>query len=339
MCLEQQRRMEPCKAFPGQHVLCRVPSCLLVWLLLQGILSPCNLMARPPARITNKLLQVRQLVAPAVPPAASVGRQLMEWESLRGRRLALVGTSHVSVADADKVRTIVRKRQPDSIVLEIDAARLPRLNMTLEELGELAVIPPPPRLLHCDKLASWDPRNLAVAAVTPFIRIALTKAYDIMTARGMAAGGEFAAAIEEGRKQGSRLVLADIESTITIESFLRNVATGSLNPLEIINTYNNIIMEEFDKLGVHQGGEITPKMLDDAKALLADNPAMLVRLKQELPQFYDAFIGSRDTALASAIASEEDAGCSTIVAVVGMGHVMGIQDRLAALQWKPVAQR
>lgn len=330
--------MENYTAFGGQRLLRRVPSSLLVWLLLQGIVSPWSLMARPP-RITNKLLQVHQLVAPAAAPAAPAGRRVMEWESLRGRRVALVGTSHVSVADADLVRTIVREGKPDSIVLEIDAARLPRLNVTLEELGELAIIPPLPGSLHGDQLAAWDPRNLAAAAVSPFIRMALTQVYNSMTARGMTAGGEFAAAIEEGRKQRSRLVLADIDSTATIESFLRNVASGSLNPLEIINTYNNIIMDEFEKLGIHQGGEITPKMLDDAKALLADNPEMLVRLEKELPQFYDAFIGSRDAALASAIASEEEAGCSKILAVVGMGHAMGIQKRLAALQWKRVAQR
>jgi len=331
--------MERHTALQGQRLQRRVPSSLLVWLLLQGILSPWSLMARPPPRITNKLLQVRQLVSPTAPPAvAPGGRQLMEWESLRGRRLALVGTCHVSVADADKVRAIVRERQPDSVVLEIDALRLPRLNTTLEELGDLAVIPPPPESLHGDKLAAWDPRNLAIAALSPLIRTALTKAYDSMTARNMVAGGEFAAAIEEGRKQGSRLVLADIDSTVTIESFLRNVATGSLNPLQIISKYNDIIIDEFDKLGVHQGGKVTPKMLDDAKALLADNPAMFVRLKKELPQFYNAFIGSRDAALASAIASEEEAGSSTIVAVVGIGHTMGIQERLAALQWKLVAQ-
>mmetsp|Transcript_123986 Transcript_123986/g.246886 ORF Transcript_123986/g.246886 Transcript_123986/m.246886 type:complete len:326 (+) Transcript_123986:31-1008(+) len=325
--------MERYTAFRGQCLLC---SGLLGWLLLQAILLPWSLVARPPARITNQLLQVAPVALAAVP----VRGGLMEWESLRGRRLALIGTSHVTRSDADKVRNIVQERQPDSVVLEIDAARIPKLmNGTLEELGELVVTPPQPESLHCNKLAFWDPRNLAVAAGAFFIKTVLGQVYATMTNRGMTAGGEFVAAIEEGRKQGSRLVLADRPATDSLESFVTNFVTGRSNLLEMLSTYNTILTEEFDKLGIQQGGEMTPELLDDAKALWADDSTMLVRFKKEIPEFYDAFIGSRDAALTAAIASEEEAGCSMIVAVVGMGHTRGIQEQLAELQWKPIPQK
>lgn len=244
----------------------------------------------------------------------------------------LVGTAHVSASDAAKVRGVIVALQPDAVVLEMDAARLPRLNLTLADLGNLAVIPPPPAPRKDENgFVFWDPRGWAAAAAAPLIRIMMTKMYDGMSARGMRAGGEFAAAIEECRKQQARLVLADLDSTATIEGFLRSAA--STNPFGVMSRYSEVMQDEIGKMGFKMEDEITPDMVDSLKAAVVGNPRVMERLKEEVPEFYIPFIGDRDAALAAAIHAEDERGSRKIVAVVGLGHAAGIRAALTELCW------
>lgn len=270
------------------------------------------------------------------PPARPLSERgdVAVLRSPSGARLLLLGTAHVSATDAAFVREVIAAERPESVVLELDAKRLSRLNLTLEELGPAAVTPAPapmPSGPGTDTLAPWDPRSLAAAAAAPLIRMMLTRMYNGMTARGMQAGGEFAAAIAEGQKVSARIVLGDVDSLTTIEAFLRCLACS--NPFDLLRRYGTVMDEELGALAGDQ--ELTPEVVEKLKGSMMSQPRLFDRLRDEVPEFYDTFVQARDLCLASAIAAEEEHGSRSIVAVVGLGHLQGIE---RALSWTREAE-
>jgi len=86
-----------------------------------------------------------------------------------------------------------------------------------------------------------------------------------------------------------------------------------------------------EELGAFAGDrELTPELVERLKADFVAQPRVFERLRDEVPEFYDAFIRVRDVRLASAISEEEARGSAPIVAVVGLGHLSGVE---AALAW------
>jgi len=251
--------------------------------------------------------------------------------SPKGARLVLIGTAHISAKDAALVKKVIASESPDSVVLELDPARLPRLNLTLSDLGDKVVVPRQPVPAEADSFAPWDPRGWAASLAAPLIRKVVTSMYDSMSARGMRPGGEFEAGILEGRRVGARLVLGDLESVSVLESFL--LRTASTNPFDMLSRYQRVMWEEVGESMATE--EITPEFVEKMKTNFVLNSRLFDRLRDEVPEFYETLIQSRDKFLASAISEEEERGSASIVGVVGLGHLKGIEE---ALQWSREAE-
>lgn len=240
--------------------------------------------------------------------------------------LWLIGTAHVSNRDAAFVREVVQDTVPESVVVEMDDARLPRLGLSLQDLGTQVVIPPPPEQSAAPDFEPWDPRGWAATAAAPVMRAAVTAMYSALTLRGMQPGGEFKAAIDGGLQCGSRIVLADLESETTIESFLKALLRSNL--LDFMQRYTGVVDSEVGSF-MQDVGEVTPEVVDKWKAKIIADGRLVKKLRTDVPEFYDTFLGARDAHMARAIQAEAAQGSRSLVAVVGMAHMEGIEEKLA----------
>jgi len=237
-----------------------------------------------------------------------------------GAELKLIGTAHVSIKDAKYVQQAVEQQRPDAIIVEMDPQRLPRIGLTLEDLGEKAVVPPAlPSEDRASDRAWWDPLTLIVA---PLLRTVIAGLYTMLEVKGMEPGGEFATAIRVGLDCDARIVLGDVDSLTTLKSFLREVSKSGVD--NFVRRFTTFLFEEVPLVAID---ELTQEKVDSMKALFTDGRT-LRRLREDVPEFFHSFIGVRDARLAAAVQAEVYRGAKSLVAVVGMAHVEGIEREL-----------
>ena len=216
---------------------------------------------------------------------------------LDGRRVYLVGTAHVSKTSVDDVRRTLEQVRPDTVCVELCEPRYRNLTNpgAWKKLNILAVLRSGKATLLLSSLI-----------LTSFQR-------RIADRLGVEPGAEMVAAIDGARSLGAELVLADREIEITLKrtgarlgfwtkiKFFAQLLTGLMVPDEITEAEVEQLMQQ--------------EQLADALQLMA----------KEFPQAKETLIDERDTYLAEKIRT---AAGETIVAVVGAGHVSGIEQKI-----------
>ena len=168
---------------------------------------------------------------------------------------------------------------------------------------------------------------------------ALSEFYKSIEKLGFTPGGEFAAAVEEGRKIGARILLGDRDVDITLQRLA--TAISLTDPASFDRLVER--MENLEKAaGVDLANvdtEITKEalnqFLDSMKQKdLLDNVMLAVR--EEMPYVYTALIAERDIYMAEAVA-----GCAgdSVVGVCGMAHMEGIERHLVNVKGYSVVKR
>jgi pheromone shutdown-related protein TraB len=216
-----------------------------------------------------------------------------------GKRVFLVGTAHVSTSSVDDVRVTIDRVRPDSVCVELCQARYDSLTNP----------------------EAW--RKLDVLSVLREGKAHLLLGSLIMTAfqrriasqLGVKPGAEMVAAIESAREHGAKLVLADRRIEITLKRTAARL--GGWTKIKALSSLlaglfapDQIDAEEIEKL--------------KEEAQLAD---ALQALAREFPDAKETLIDERDRYLAMKI---REAPGSTVVAVVGAGHVEGIEREMEA---------
>ena len=211
-----------------------------------------------------------------------------------GRRVLLIGTAHVSTSSVEDVRTTIERVRPDSVCVELCQPRYDSLTNP-EAWRKLDIL----SVLRDGKAHLL----LGSLIMTAFQR-------RIASQLGVKPGAEMVAAIESAREHGAALVLADRRIEITLKrtaarlgGWTKVKALSSL--LASLFVPDSIDAEEIEKL--------------KEEAQLAD---ALQALAREFPQAKETLIDERDRYLAMKI---REAPGPTVVAVVGAGHVEGIE--------------
>jgi pheromone shutdown-related protein TraB len=211
-----------------------------------------------------------------------------------GKRVYLVGTAHVSSQSVDDVRTTIERVRPDSVCVELCQPRYDSLTNpdAWRKLDILSVL----REGKAHFL-------LGSLIMTAFQR-------RIASQLGVKPGAEMMEAIECARAQGAVLVLADRRIEITLKRTAARL--GFWNKTKALASLlgglfvpDQIDAEEIEKL--------------KEEAQLAD---ALQALAREFPDAKETLIDERDRYLAMKI---REAPGPTVVAVVGAGHVEGIE--------------
>lgn len=222
-----------------------------------------------------------------------------------GRRIVLLGTAHVSQASVRQVRLLAEAEKPDSMCIEIDESRYRSLtdSEAWKKLDIYKVIRKGQGFLLLGNLflASFQRRIGKELGVKP--------------------GAEMVEAVGIAHEKSIPVVLCDREIQITLK---RAWASGGL-------WSKSKMMAAL--LGSMFGGEAISE--DDIESLKETDAlsAMMEELSDYLPGAKRVLIDERDRYLAEKIHETEG---STILAVVGAGHVPGIVRTIEALQAGPM---
>ena len=219
--------------------------------------------------------------------------------TLGERAVMLVGTAHVSQQSVREVREAIAAEQPDCVCVELDAGRYAALSQQRHwmelDIGRVLKQRKGFLLLTNIVLHSFQRRLGLDLGVQP--------------------GAEMAAAVAAAEGAGIPFVLCDREIQVTLRRAWRQSRLwGRLKLLAALLT------------GAFSNEELEPGQIEALKEKGALQN-MLEELAGYLPQVKEVLIDERDRYLAARIFA---AGGARTVAVVGAGHVAGIERCLAA---------
>lgn len=217
------------------------------------------------------------------------------------REIILVGTAHVSRESADLVRQVIEAVRPDTVCVELDAARYAQLR-------------------NRQKFEALDLKQIIrQQQLAPLILNLLLVSYQqkLGGQLGVLPGSEFLAAVETAEQLGIPVSLSDRDVKVTLRR-----AWASLTWKQEFLLLGSLMASAFEKQ------ELTE---DDLRRLREQDVVsrLIEELGRELPGLTTVLISERDTYLAERIRRADG---QRIVAVVGAGHVEGIRRILAAGQ-------
>lgn len=222
---------------------------------------------------------------------------------LNGRKITLVGTAHVSKESVEEVKETIKTLQPDCVAVELDEKRADSIQ-NADRYSQLDLVKVFKRkegflLLANLILSSFQKRMGMNVGVKP--------------------GDEMLAAMDAARESETPFVLVDRPIQITLKrAWAKNSFWGKCKLLA------TLISSAFSK------EEPDPSEIEKLKER-NEMDSMMNELAEYMPVIKEVLIDERDRYLASKI---WDAQGSNIVAVLGAGHLPGVQAWLEKLSSK-----
>jgi pheromone shutdown-related protein TraB len=230
-----------------------------------------------------------------------------------GVRYTLLGTAHVSKTSVDVVRAAIATGTYDTIAVELDPQRAQALTDP-DALAKLDLV----KVLREGKTAVFA-ANLGLAAY----QRRLAEQLDIEP------GAELKAAVVDARERGLALQLIDRDVGLTFKRAMQRlgfwgrakVGGGLMASLFVDEKVSDEQIE-----GLKQGDMLESSFSEFA----ADSPAL-----------YDTVIAERDAYMAARLREipAQHAGAREVLAVVGAGHLQGMQKHLREDTRDPAALR
>lgn len=221
--------------------------------------------------------------------------------SLHDKCIILIGTAHVSQESADLVRQVIEQEQPDCVCVELDPRRF-------------EVLSQPKRWESLDLKEIIRKQQLSTLMVNLLLASYQKRLGDQL---GVMPGTEMLEATKTAEKYGIPIALCDRDVRVTMRRAWRTTPFLSKSML-----VSSLLLSVFDTTQVSEQ-EIRDLKKQDA---LSD---MMEELGKEVPTLKSVLIDERDRYLAKKI---QDAKGEKVVAVIGAGHMPGIQRTLKAQQ-------
>ena len=219
---------------------------------------------------------------------------------LQGRKITLVGTAHVSKESVEEVKDTIKNIRPDCVAVELDEKRADSIKNP-SRYSQLDLVKVFKRkegfmLLANLMLSSYQRRMGLNAGVKP--------------------GDEMIAAMNAAEENNIRCTLVDRPIQITLKrAWGKNSFWGKCKLLA------TLLSSAFSK------EEIDPEEIEKLKQR-NEMDSMMNELSEYMPVIKEVLIDERDRYLASKICDSEG---SNIVAVLGAGHLPGVQAYLEKL--------
>ncbi|MHB8605114.1 MAG: TraB/GumN family protein [Thermoplasmatota archaeon] len=224
----------------------------------------------------------------------------MPTVELVDERITLVGTAHVSEKSVAEVREAIERVRPDFVAVELDENRMKALtdkkrfeDTPITDLvrGGKSVF-----ILAQVMLASFQRRMGEKQGVEP--------------------GAEMLAAVEEAQRIEKPVVLADRDIGVTLRRAWAKMGAGEKIRLswEFMKALVGLDPEEVDTV------EVDALLEDDVLTV------MMEELSQAAPSVAEVLVRERDAYLAKRI--HEAAQKGSVLAVIGAGHLKGVEDYL-----------
>ena len=219
---------------------------------------------------------------------------------LAGRKITLVGTAHVSKESVEEVKETIKALQPDCVAVELDEKRADSIKNP-SRYSQLDLVKVLKRkegfLLLANLMLSSFQRRMGLNA-------------------GVKPGDEMIAAMNAAEESGVRCTLVDRPIQITLKrAWGKNSFWGKCKLLA------TLLSSAFSK------DDIEPDEIEKLKER-NEMDSMMSELADYMPVIKEVLIDERDRYLASKIWSSEG---NNIVAVLGAGHLPGVQAHLEKL--------
>ena len=217
--------------------------------------------------------------------------------TIEGKNIYLGGTAHVSKKSVEDVSNTIETVNPDAICVELCAAR------------HKAIV----------QRDNWKQMNIfkiikEKKAVFLLAQLIMSSFYRrIGEQLGVQPGAEMVEGIKQAEKTGAELVLADRDIEITLKRVWRN-----------LNFFNKLKMASHILATLFIGEKIDESLIEKIKEQ-DQLETILENFSESFPEVKKRLSDERDIYLAQKIRS---APGTTIVAVVGAGHVPGIQQHI-----------
>ena len=220
---------------------------------------------------------------------------------VRDKTVILVGTAHISQESADLVRLVIEQEHPDCVCVELDPRRFEALSQ-------------PRRWESLDLKEIIRKKQLSTLMVNLLLASYQKRLGDQL---GVMPGTEMLEAIRMADKLNIPVSLCDRDVRVTMRRAWRTTPFWRKSML-----VSSIVLSLFDTTQVSED-EIRDLKKQD---VLSD---MMQELGREVPTLKSVLIDERDQYLAQKIC---EAKGTNVVAIIGAGHMQGVQRTLATQQ-------
>ncbi len=219
---------------------------------------------------------------------------------LGGRKIMLVGTAHVSKESVEEVKETIKNIQPDCVAVELDEKRADSIKN-------------PSRYSQLDLVKVFK-RKEGFMLLANLILSSYQRRMGLNA--GVKPGDEMIAAMDAASESNVRCTLVDRPIQVTLKrAWGKNSFWGKMKLLA------TLISSAFSK------EEINPEEIEKLKQR-NEMDSMMNELSEYMPVIKQVLIDERDQYLASKIWESEG---NNIVAVLGAGHLPGVQAHLEKL--------
>ncbi|UCF08032.1 MAG: TraB/GumN family protein [Thermoplasmata archaeon] len=220
--------------------------------------------------------------------------------------LVIVGTAHVSKASVKEVEGAIAEYNPDIVAVELDEKRYEVLK-NKQKWEETPVT---------DMIRGGQAFFFLAQVFLSSIQRKLGKEF------GAEPGSEMMAAIKAAEAKNKRVELVDRDIAITLRKAWRTM--GLREKLRLFWEFNKAMVGYYDE---EEEVDLEELMKEDAITM------MIEELSQIAPSVTEILVFERDAYIAKKLSVLSSKG--RVVAVVGAGHVQGIQKNLAHIDRTP----
>jgi pheromone shutdown-related protein TraB len=220
-------------------------------------------------------------------------------------RLVLVGTAHVSKASVEEVEEAIKEHKPDVVAVELDEKRYEVL-MNKKKWEETPVT---------DMIRGGKAFFFLAQVFLASIQRRLGKEF------GAEPGSEMMAAIRSAESKAIRVELVDRDITITMRKAWRTM--GLREKFRLFWEFSKAMVGYSDEEEI----DLEEIMNEDAITM------MIEELSKIAPSVTRILVYERDAYIAKKLSALSEEG--KVVAVVGAGHLKGIQENLSNIDDTP----
>eukprot|EP00591_Stephanopyxis_turris_P006447 CAMPEP_0195530506 /NCGR_PEP_ID=MMETSP0794_2-20130614/33421_1 /TAXON_ID=515487 /ORGANISM="Stephanopyxis turris, Strain CCMP 815" /LENGTH=436 /DNA_ID=CAMNT_0040662039 /DNA_START=32 /DNA_END=1342 /DNA_ORIENTATION=+ len=289
----------------------------------------------------------------------------------KGNRVVhILGTAHISADSAQLAGRLVREIRPDSVYVELDQKRVGRALPPSHSSGENKLAPASASSGDNDTAAQEKPKEeelltplarsgpVASAKINPFdikgkiLRATSAKVgnmirglYKKLENEGFATGEEFVQAVREGLKVDATIVLGDRDVDVTLQRLTAALAKTDLKKLlsadmEMEQSLQADLPDSVKEWQNSGSTEIDAKQLSILVETLKTKEnvkKVMASFKEAAPEVYQAMVAERDVYMGTGIDTLNQ--FQTMVAVMGIAHLDGVERYLQGAGWSPVSSK
>jgi len=258
------------------------------------------------------------------------------------RKVYLLGTAHISEDSAQAAGKLVREIRPQAVFLELDKKRVNRVSKDNDQ----SVLSSSSAIVSLLLYASFDLdiRGKFLRAGSAIVGDAIKGLYKGLEEEGFSPGEEFSIAMREGSNVGSDIILGDQDVDYTLGRLAEAISKTDIRKLLKADSDFEIALRKSlpDNIQDQLKGQDTLNaqqlsLFVESMKTKENIKQIMNVVKQQTPEVYQALVAERDLFMATGL--DKLSQYDSVVAVMGLAHLDGVESSLQANGWKSISQK